>query len=474
MVVVRVAGRQVGDVLRRLVRELTGGRVRPDIGIAVITVGLAAGAGLLTLQALRTGQQLGPGYGPGLIASIVSVAGVALGMTSLIGTHMWARSTQVERERLAVLPLRGWPLSLLAGTPSLLPSAVALTAATPSVVVLGLTTRIDLASLVGALTLGLALPLALGVVWTVPMLLLRPRRDLAVVVLVALSLGGLTGHAVWAASRTADDAGWQPNPVLSVLVRSEQYTVGEALATTVALGVSAALLLLVRRTRRRQQPRRRRALGGDVAAALPLPAVVRVWLGVVRVIWRQSSLVSELGVAVLLSGLIFFFASVAWAQGQEVYGRTAVFVAAGFGALPLLGVRSALGSTARLTQLGMRAGDIRAGLVGAGVLFHMVTMLPGLGILLWRGVSGGRLVTAALLTLVVFTVALSCGSVLRRVTATSVGRTVAVGVSMVVFYALLQAGLTSWPPTAIAGTALAGVAVLAGVLRFTVSQSSVA
>ena len=470
-----VAGRQVNGATRRIVREVSGGRVPTHVAVPVV---LALGLGvvtLLTLQSVSLGRQLGSGFGPGLVASVLSFAGMALGVTSIIGSHMWSDVTRREREALAVLPLGGWQLSVLAAVPALLPTLVALTAAVPSLVALGVTTRMSFGTMAGALALGLATPVVLAVVWTLPLLALRPRRDLVVVVWVALSLGAVAAHAFWAASQDAAPAGpSRLNPVLWVLRKPDQYTLTQTCAAVAALAAATGALLWLRRVRRSQTSRRSRRGALRTSPARSSLTALRVWTGLVRIIWRQSSLFSELGVAALLSALVSFLASVLLVQGRDVHGTTALLVAVGFGALPLLGVRSALGPTFRLTQLGMGAGDIRIGLTAAAAVFFGVPLLPGVLIMAWRGVALRHFVVMLALAAVAFAIVLSCGVVLRGITATSLGRTVGVGVCMALLYALIHAGLPTWPALAIVAAGVVSTALLALVLRLAVTQQQVA
>ena len=197
-----------------------------------------------------------------------------------------------------------------------------------------------------------------------------------------------------------------------------------------------------------------------------------MWTGLVRVVWRRSSLVSEIGVAAVLGAVVCFFASVLLVQDRFTHGYTALLVAAGFSALPLLGVPGALGPISRLTQVGLRPGDIRLGLVGAGALFHGVSLLPGAAVLVWRGVRVADLVVLGALAVVTFGITLSVGTLLRRITASSLGRSLAVAVAMVPFFGVAAAGLPSWPVAGILAAAVGSFAVLALTLAGAVRQRS--
>lgn len=472
--VAKVAVAEVRELLRRLARDALGERVSLRTSALVAGCGLTVVTLVLAWRALDTGRQLGVGFGPGLLAALFTGSGVALGMTALVGAHVWSRGTRVERERLAILPLGPRSLSTLAAVPAMVPAALGLYVALPSIIGLAVTTRIAPTTLVGSFALGVAMPLALAVVWTLPMVVLRPRRDLAVVALVAASLAAALAHALWLVSReAAAPSSARVNPVVWVLTNEEDYSAVAALVAVGLLGTSGVALGALRRVRGRQLPRarprrRRTPLDGW------LPAGPRVWTGLVRVVWRRSSLVSEIGVAAVLGAVVCFFASVLLVQDRFTHGYTALLVAAGFSALPLLGVPGALGPISRLTQVGLRPGDIRLGLVGAGALFHGVSLLPGAAVLVWRGVRVADLVVLVALAVVTFGITLSVGTLLRRITASSLGRSLAVAVAMVPFFAVAAAGLPSWPVAGILAAAVGSFAVLALTLAGAVRQRSFA
>ncbi len=473
-VVAKVAVAEGRELLRRLAREALGDRVSIRTSATLAGSVLSVVTVVLAWRALDTGRQLGSGFGPGLLAALFTASGVALGMTALIGTHVWSRSTSVERERLAVLPLGPRALSALAAVPAMVPTALGLYVALPSILVLAFTTRIAPTTLVGSFALGFALPATLAVVWTVPMVVLRPRRDLAVVALVAASLAALLGHALWLMSQGDVAFGWaRLNPLVWVLTNEEDYSAAASALGVGLLAASVAALGALRRVRARQQPRtrlrrRRATLDGW------LPAGPRVWTGLVRVVWRRSSLVSEIGVAAVLGAVVCFFASVLLVQDRFIHGYTALLVAAGFSALPLLGVPGALGPISRLTQMGMRPADIRLGVAGAGALFHLVSLLPGAAVLVWRGVRATDLIVLFALAVVTFGITLSVGTLLRRITASSLGRTLGVAVAMVPFFGVAVAGLPSWPVPGILAAAVGSSAFLALTLGGTVRQRSFA
>jgi hypothetical protein len=240
------------------------------------------------------------------------------------------------------------------------------------------------------------------------------------------------------------------------------------------LAASTWALVAVRRLRSRQRPRRERPMRAVETTPSRVPAAPRVWGGLVRIICRQSSLVTEIGVAAVMSAVVCLFSAILLVQDRFTHGYTALLVAAGFGALPLLGLQSALGPTYRLTQMGLRPIDIRLGLASAGVLFQGVSLLPGVGVLLWRGADLSDIVVFAAFAAVTFGIVLSIGSALRRITATSLGRSLGVAMAMLPFFLLFQLGVPSWPVLGILGAALVALAVLATTLTVTVRRTSVA
>lgn len=471
--VARVASAEVGELLRRIIRETVGDRVSTrasGLAVAVLLTGLTV---LLTLQALGVGRQLGSGFGPGLVATIFTGSATALGMTALVGTHVWSRITSREREKLAILPLGRVTLSLLAAVPAMVPTALGLYVALPSVIAVGITTEVGAVTILGSVALGVGMPLALAALWTLPMLVLRPRRDLVVVALVAASLAALLGHALrLAATQDAAPTGAVLNPVLWVLTNESQYSLSEAGLSLLLLTVSVVALATVRHLRSAQRPRPTRQAVDVAAPPARVPVAPRVWGGLVRVIWRQSSLVSEIGVAAVLGAAVCLFASILLVQGRFTHGYTALLVAAGFGALPLLGLQSALGPTYRLTQMGLRPSDIRLGLVGAGVAFQGLSLAPGVAVLVWRGASVTDVVVFGALAAVTFGIVLSIGSVLRRITATSLGRSLGVALTMVPIYLLIDIGVPSWPFLGIMAAAVGTLAFLGATLGLTVRRTS--
>lgn len=470
--VARVAAMEVRALLRRILQDTVGDLVPARVAGPAVLVLLTGGTVLLTFQALDVGRALGSGFGPGLVAGLFSAAATALAMTALIGTHVWSRVTADERLRLAILPLGRRALTVVATVPALVPTAVGLYVSLPSLVVLTLTTQVGLATVVGSLALGFAVPLALAALWTVPLLVVRPRRDLVVVGLVALSLAGLLLHAVRRAG--AGDAGIDAggNPVLWVLTKTDRYTAGEALLSTLALVVSGAAVVGLRHLRARQRPRRARVQRASTGRPSRVPPAPRVWAGLVRIVWRQSSLVSEIGVAAVLGAVVCLVAAVLLVQDRFTHGYTALLIASGFGALPLLGLHSALGPTYRLTQLGVRPVDIRFGLAGAGLVFHTVSLLPGVVVLVWRGGTPVDVVVFAALSAVTFGIVLSVGSALRRVAGTSLGRSLGVALVMPPFFLLIRLGVPSWPLPAVLAAAVAALAVLTATLTLTVRRTS--
>jgi hypothetical protein len=472
-VVARVASAEVGELLRRIIRETVGDRVSKrasGLAVAALLTGLTV---LLTLQALGVGRQLGSGFGPGMVATIFTGFATALGMTALVGTHVWSRITSRERERLAILPLGRVRLSLLAAVPALVPTALGLYLALPSIIALSITTRVGAVTILGSVALGVGMPLALAALWTLPMLVLRPRRDLVVVALVAVSLAALLGHALrLAATQGAAPTGTVPNPVLWVLTKGSQYSLSEAALSLLFLTVSVVALATVRHLRSAQRPRPTRQAVNVAAPPARVPVAPRVWVGLVRVIWRQSSLVAEIGVAAVLGATVCFFASILLPQGRFTHAYTSLLIAAGFGALPLLGLQGTLGPTYRLTQMGMRPSDIRLGLVGAGVAFQGLSLAPGVAVLVWRGASVTDVVVFGALAAVTFGIVVSIGSVLRRITATSLGRSLGVALAMVPFYLLIRIGVPSWPFLGIMAAAVGTLAFLGATLGLTVRRTS--
>lgn len=473
--VARVASAQVGELLRRIIRETVGDRVSTwasELAVAALLTGLTV---LLTLQALGVGRQVGSGFGPGVVATIFTGSATALGMTALVGMHVWSRITSREREKLAILPLGRVTLSLLAAVPAMVPTALGLCVALPSIITLSITTEVGAVTILGSVALGVGMPLALAALWTLPMLVLRPRRDLVVVALVAASLAALLGHALrLAAMQDAAPTGAVLNPVLWVLTNESRYSLSEAGLSLLLLTVSVVALATVRHLRSAQRPRPRPTRQAVDVAAPParVPVAPRVWGGLVRVIWRHSSLVSEIGVAAVLGATMCFFASILLVQGRFTHGYTALLVAAGFGALPLLGLQSALGPTYRLTQMGLRPSDIRLGLVGAAVAFQGLSLAPGVAVLVWRGASVTDVVVFGALAAVTFGIVLSIGSVLRRITATSLGRSLGVALAMAPFFLLIHIGVPSWPFLGIMAAAMGTLAFLGATLGLTVRRTS--
>ena len=101
-IVARVASAEVGELLRRIIRETVGSRVSTrasGLAVAALATGLTV---LLTLQALEVGRQLGAGYGPGLVASILSSGTRPVRMVSSASkSHRWPlKATAVLGEPL--------------------------------------------------------------------------------------------------------------------------------------------------------------------------------------------------------------------------------------------------------------------------------------------------------------------------------------------------------------------------------------
>ncbi|MGL5853134.1 MAG: hypothetical protein ACRCZD_20330 [Phycicoccus sp.] len=473
-VLLKVAGAEVRHLLRRLAREALGDRVSARTSGWVAAAGLTALTIFLAMRAVQTGGEIGSGFGPGLVATLFTGSAVALGMTAVIGMQMWSRSARAESERLAILPLGRPSLAALGAVASVVPSLLGLWVTLPSIVAIAMTTRIPPTTALGAFTLGLAMPLALAAFWTIPMVLLRPRRDLVVVGLVALSLVAALAHALWQASQDAGAPSWARfNPVLWVLTNADEYSSVTALLSVAALALSVVVLVVLRRIRIRQTPRE---LPWELPTGLTsrLPIRVRLQLALVRIVWRRSSLVSELGVAIVLSTVICAVASVLLGQARLAHGYTALLIAAAFAALPLLGVPGTLVPVSTLVQLGMRPRDIRAGLVGAAALFHTSSLVPGAAVLIWRGAQPVHLGVWCALVAVTFGIALGVGVVLRRITSTSLGRSAAVATAMPPFFGVVMIGLPTWPAAAITATAAGVGVVLVSVLTASIRQRSVA
>lgn len=471
--VTRVASAEVGEIFRRIIRETVGDRLSTRIlglAVAALVTGLTV---LFTLQAVKAGRELGGAYGPGVVASLFTGEATALAMTALVGAYIWSRTTSRQRERLAILPLGRRMLSLMAAVPAMVPTALGLCVALPASIALAITTEIGALTLLGSVALGVGMPLALAAIWTLPMLVIRPRRDLVVVALVAASLVGLLGHAIWfVAKQDAAPTGVVLNPVLWVLTNGSQYSLIAVGVSLLLLTVSAVAFATVRHLRSTQRPRPTRQVVNVAAPSARVPVALRVWGGLVRVIWRQSSLVSEIGLAAVWSAFMCFLASILLPQGRFTHGYTALLVAACFGALPLLGLQSTLGPTYRLTQMGLRPSDIRLGLVGAAVVFQGTTLAPGVAVLVWRGASATDVVVFGALAAVTFGIVLSLGSVLRRITGTALGRTLGVAFAMVPLYLLIDIGVPSWPFLGIMAAAVGSLAFLGATLGLTVRRTS--
>ncbi len=477
-----VARQQVGEVVRSLHHSLT----RDAVGRGGFAVGLAALAlivvALVAVRSYQLGAELAA-FGPGLVAIGGFVAGAGGTAALLIALQVWSRTVLAERERLSLLPLTGRQLWVHAVLPTALPSAssvlVGLVAST--LICLGMSIS-PLSALVATL-FGAALSLGTAAGWGALSWPWRRRPWVARarVVLMTLTVLALFGHGV--AVLTGDEFDPQAhrwNPVVLVLMRDDVFAVADLALSLVLVVATAGLLWLVTRgaggsagrasTGARRAGRVARATRPDGLVAPWLPARVRVPAGLLRIALRQSSLGTEV---LVMSGLALgagVLGAQLWRSDRIDHAQVLLLIAAAVAAIPVLGARSSVGPTYRLLQLGVRPADARAGVLLTAVTAQGACVLVASAALAAQGVGLDGQARLWSLSTVTFAVALTTACLLRELTDTSVGRSLATIAHTVAVFVALQAGLTtaSARTQALLAVGVVGVALVA--LRLTMRE----
>lgn len=472
-----VAGTQFRNLLLRLYDQTLGGLIPYRLFVVLMASVPLAILMWLSAEAHSVGSELSSTFGPGLAAGLFFFGAMSLGATAIIGQRIWSGNIQAERERLAVLPLQHHSLSLLSALPTLTPVLLGLGVSLPPLVLLSGPTGIGLGTGIGAAALGLSVPIALAAAWSgIALLVRRPRADQAMGLVLVGALMLLWAHALWLAGRESTDItlGGGFSPVVWVLRTEGNYTASQILLCLGGLAASTFVLVAVKSLRRRLPPRQQE---GSLQVALfrdGVPLSSRVWEGLVRVALRQSALASEIGIAALLCASVSFLSSYLWVQGRHSDASTAMLVAAGFAALPLLGLRNAVGPTYRLVQLGVRTVDARVGVVMAAAFFFVAALLPGLALHLWRGVGPFGVLRFILISVVSFSVGLVVASLLRRITESSLGRTLAAFVLAGPLVAMVATDLQNASTSVLVGVAISSVLVATMVLAATLRRRTMA
>ncbi|MGJ9411411.1 hypothetical protein ACHAAC_01775 [Aeromicrobium sp. CF4.19] len=469
-VVLATATQQVGQVSRGLHR-LTVGRLVPYSGFVAFVV--AAGLSLVTVAALQSAQ-LGRTMSDGPLDASLFLIGVlawsgALGGTfAVVSRDLWRRQVLSERERLAVLPLGRRSLALLSLVPVLLPTVVGGAVAVVCVAAYCLASGANPFGVITGFASGLLLAFVLG---TVASLLARlpGLRRLGVGLPVGIGVMLLIAHAVWAISDPAR-AGLAPHrwsPLVGPLSREDPYASWQVAAVLACL--LAAVWAWVATDTGAATTRKGVTFRDGTSSGGRVPGSWRVPVGVATTIARQSTLATEIGLAVVVCGGAAWVAARMDALDRAEAAAGTVLVAAVFSALPVLGLRSSLGPVGRLWVLGARPADVRRGLLLACVGAQVPGVLVATAVLVLSSTSAGVVVRLLVLSVTALGIAVLVANVMRSVTDQSVGRALA-GLALVApVFVGLQAGAAQASIAAVVGGAVvAGAAGLAA-LRLTLS-----
>jgi hypothetical protein len=474
-----VATAQIKNLLRRTHRGSPMGWVDERVVGLVAAGALVVLAGVGTVQSARVGARMGSTFGPGPIATTMSFTGALTAVTAIIAASIWRRQVREEAARLGVLPLGSRAVRVLSLVPALLPVSLGVLVSAPVLVAFAVMSGTGVITLVTGVALGACLTLIVHAVWVGVVGLVRPRADRAPALLTAITLVMFLAHAVWTATRRDGQDRWDAvaNPVVWVLKRETAYS-PLAMAAATAILVTALVLMawVARAASRRRDGARAAADAGphhatDRIVLVPLGLRTPAWM--IRLIWRQSAVASEIGTGAILGLLLAFLSSLLLAQGRAEHAAVGLFAMAGFCALPLMGVRSTLGSVPRLTSLGAGLADIRLGLIAAGVVFYLAAATPGVLLLILRDAPPASVAKLLLYGAVIFGPAMAIGSMMRTMTMHSLGRSAAVIATMLLLVGGFRAGVAQWSLPALAASAVVSGSVLAVVLWRTVTHRTV-
>lgn len=474
--VLATAAAQVGEIARRIHRLTLERFISFATFVALLTALGVAFVAVVVLQSASYGSSLASTAinGATLLSGVLFVCGSLAGAVGLLISDLWFRHVLAERERLAILPLGRRALTFLALVPTLFPVFVGVCVAVLSILAFCWGMRASPITPLSGFALGLTFALAIGLIWA-GLSRVRGLRLVRVGALTVATVAAITVHAGWTIIDPArsESAPHRWSPMVVALSLDEPFAAWQSASILVGLTAAVWLTVAVGQLPRAQGARLRPAHRRGIRARQrrwAVPASWRVPVEVCSTIIRQSSLVTELGVAVIVC------AGAAWISGRmDSLGRAeaadaTLLVVAAFSALPILGLRSALGPVRRLWLLGARANDVRRGFVLAAVSTQAVGLVAAVAVLLATSMTLRVAVLLFIFATLTFGLAVLIANVMRAVADISVGRAAASLALMAPVMLMLFTGATQMQMWLVGGVAFAaGIAGL-GVLRLTLHE----